>query len=533
MTEGRPDWLDEPVDDFSYPPEPEREPEPGAAEVVPLRGRAKRRSAAQPNSNPAEYSEFTDSAVSERLVEEALRERWLYTDALGWLRWTGMVWKPQPDAVLIEAVRSWVDAEVVRVAALGVPARTRDAAGLQSASRIARLASLARGQIIADAAEFDQDPEILVCGNGVANVRTGLVSPHDPSRLVTKSTGVDYRPGATHADWDSALRALPTDTHDWAQVRFGQAATGYQPDDDRMLILQGGGENGKSTLLVGIQRALGDYAVLVPDQLLTGSTDSHPADLMTLRGARLAVIEETPEGRRLNVTRLKKVIGTPEITARLMRQNFTTFGATHSLMLSTNFKLQVDETDHGTWRRLAMLRCPFTFVKPDEAQTGTHHRAGDPGLKARLSDTSEQGRAQREAVLAWIVTGAMRWFESGRTMPSLPDRVARDTQSWRAESDFVLSYAIERLEADPSSRIWTADLLADFNSNLVGRGQREWSDRTLTERFGEHSWASENRVAKARGRHAGTALSRSPHENALGEPPAVHPAWVGVRFKPL
>src|SRR5690606_27228452 len=76
----------------------------------------------------------------------------------------------------------------------------------------------------------------------------------------------------------------------WMQVRSGQALTGHVPDDDRMIVLRGGGENAKSTMLGAIQAAFGDYAVLLSDKVLLGDTRDHSTEMMDLRGARLAFI---------------------------------------------------------------------------------------------------------------------------------------------------------------------------------------------------------------------------------------------------
>jgi putative DNA primase/helicase len=123
-------------------------------------------------------------------------------------------------------------------------------------------------------------------------------------------------------------------------------------------VQQGSGENGKTTFAGAVAAALGDYYTLVPDRVILGNPSDHPTELMTLRGARFALIEETPEARRLSVNRLKKVVGTPQITARLIRQDSVTFDAVHSLFLSTNYRPVIEEVDHGTWRRLAQLRFP-------------------------------------------------------------------------------------------------------------------------------------------------------------------------------
>ena len=61
----------------------------------------------------------------------------------------------------------------------------------------------------------------------------------------------------------------------------------------------------------GIMKATGlDYAVMVPDRALLARPSDHPTELMTIRGARLAIMEELPELGHLNVKRLKTVCGT-------------------------------------------------------------------------------------------------------------------------------------------------------------------------------------------------------------------------------
>jgi DNA-directed RNA polymerase specialized sigma24 family protein len=128
--------------------------------------------------------------------------------------------------------------------------------------------------------------------------------------------------------------------------------------------------------------------------VLLANPGDHPTELMDLRGARFALIEETPEARKLDVQRMKKITGTAEITARRIAQNPVTFTATHSLFVTSNHRPMVDQTDGGTWRRLALVRFPFTF----------RGQSADPGLRDRI----KRNMNVRRAVLAWIVEGAMR-----------------------------------------------------------------------------------------------------------------------------
>jgi putative DNA primase/helicase len=182
---------------------------------------------------------------------------------------------------------------------------------LDDAGAGAQVVGLAKGIVAEDAAEFDRHPDLINVANGVIDLRTGELGDHDPNLLFTKITEVRYVPGATSPDWDIARNALPAEVADWLQVRIGQAATGHPTSDDILPVAQGGGANGKTTLFGSVQKALGEHAVVVPDRLILNRASDHPTELMTLRGTRFALIEETPESRRLDTKRLKDLSGSP------------------------------------------------------------------------------------------------------------------------------------------------------------------------------------------------------------------------------
>src|SRR5678815_2749499 len=167
---------------------------------------------------------------------------------------------------------------------------------------------------------------------------------------------------------------------EWFQDRMGQALTGHPVPDHMLVIAHGGGANGKSTVMNITRRTLGDYGVLVSDRVLMANPDAHPTELMDFRGARYALMEETPEARHLNVQRLKTSIGTESIKARRIRQDPVEFLTSHSLFINTNYRPIVTETDHGTWRRLSLMPWPFTFRKPGVPLSGPYDRTGDPKL---------------------------------------------------------------------------------------------------------------------------------------------------------
>ena len=164
----------------------------------------------------------------------------------------------------------------------------------------------------------------------------------------------------------------------------------------------------------------GDYAHMASAKLITAAKGSeHSTERADLRGRRLVVAEEMTEDRALDVTAIKQIQDVPEITARLVHRDNMTFPASHSLICTSNYLPVVAETDHGTWRRLALVEFPYTFRKPGEAldDSGTEKR-GDPALKQRVHDGAD---GQHDAAVMWAVDGAVRVAKEAPTRwPSRP-----------------------------------------------------------------------------------------------------------------
>lgn len=470
-----------------------------------------------PGAHVARDASFTDAFLTDTVCSEALAGHYLYTGGLGWMRYQGNRWSEVNEAAVVEEIRNWAKLQWGEVLeehkqdqSKEVGERIDNWRRVLTSSRLKALASLARGALLQDAAAFDSHPDLLNCPNGVVDLRTGELLEPDPAYLMTKVTGVPYDPAAVHPDFELALTALPDDVRDWYRVRIGQAFTGHMTSDDLMIVQQGGGKNGKSSVMVALQRAAGSYHVLISDRVILGNHDQHPTELMDLKGARIALLEETPSARQLNVQQMKKVVGTPQITARRIRQDSVTFDASHSLFINTNFAPAVAETDHGTWRRLAMLRFPYTYRPRQEDVTGPMDRLSDQTLRDRLK-TQQPGQ---EAALAWAVKGAVQWYASG--YPDIPQRVVRDTDTWRMDGDIIMSFAEQRLEFGPEYRVSLSDLFRCFDMWLPTTGHKGWTQKTFQSRFGGHDKIQE-RHAEYGVRRVGAATVR---------------AWWGVRVDP-
>lgn len=473
--------------------------------------------------------------IAELVAVNVLIGRYRFVAGLGWHEYLGGAWRdvPKNSKVVRDAVRDFMRQ---RVDGLRAEGRAEQAALWKAALNVGHVNGIlyfaeAMNGILTGHDELDRGPDLVNCRNGVLNLSTGFLGKHNPALKLTKQTGAAYDPDASSDTWDMLLEAVPEDVRPWLQLRFGQALSGYA--EDNLVLLQGGGENGKSAFMSAIMRAFGTYAGMVSHRILLASNASqHPTELMDLMGLRLALLEETPEEGHLDVHQLKMIIGTPLINARRMRQDGISFPTTHSLFINSNPFPLVSATDHGTWRRLVAAKFPFKFVMPN----GNHklaegERWGDPDLKARIQRDADLPAA----ALAWVVKGALAWYHNRAAMHVLPAPVAAATREWRADSDVGYQFAEEHLTYAPNHLIPASYMTTKFNEFLEAQGKRKWSARVIASRLPQSIHAAlgqeaTNEVVKIQARHQlGIADPFDAARNTL-EPGKTVRSWADLTF---
>lgn len=427
--------------------------------------------------------DLRNDPMSERLARD-WGGRYMYVPGVDWHAWDGGRWRVADGAEMLEATLTWARTFVASLMD-GGSQQVAAAARYLDAKPAENLLKAAAGKLRVPSSHLDSHPHLLNCANGVVDLTTGELRDADPSLLLTKTTGTTYVQGYEDGSWHKALAALDEPEQEFLRLWLGQALFGLPNARDEVLVCRGGGANGKTTLLGTCQGALGEFAINVPDKVLLGNGNEHSTELMPFWGARFALMEETPEGRRLNVNMVKKIAGTERMTARAVYRDNVSWNATHSLIITTNYDLTVDETDYGTWRRLQML----PFDKSFKASP-------DPGLKALLRVPDGPGR---RAALAWMVSGAVVYYASGE-LPPPTTAMRQATEAWREKSDVLAGFIAERLDVQAGRCILATDLVAELQSHLKDRGHAPWGDRTITERLSGHRDLEGADVRKVRSR---------------------------------
>jgi primase-polymerase (primpol)-like protein len=207
--------------------------------------------------------------LPEHLNEDVLAEAFSkkYADELRyvsawrcWLIWDGTRWKKENTLIVFNLVRAFCRASVQTVDVS--PAR---AAKLVSSATINAVETLARAdrRHASTADQWDADPWLLNTPDGVVDLKSGKMMPHDPNLHMRQRSAV----GPSYSiDCPRFLQFLQEifcgddELISYVQRVFGYCLTG-SVQEHAIFFGYGRGGNGKSVLINAITRLLGDYSM--------------------------------------------------------------------------------------------------------------------------------------------------------------------------------------------------------------------------------------------------------------------------------
>ena len=165
--------------------------------------------------------------------------------------------------------------------------------------------------------DLDKDEFLLNMPGATIDLRTGESRLPEAADFITKQTNVKFG-SAGKGRWEEALATFfcsNVELIEYVQQIVGLAAIGkvYM---EAIIIAYGEGRNGKSTFWNTISRVLGSYSgSLSADTLTVGCRRNVKPEMAELKGKRLILAAELEEGMRLNISIIKQLCSTDEITA--------------------------------------------------------------------------------------------------------------------------------------------------------------------------------------------------------------------------
>ncbi len=350
-----------------------------------------------------------------------------------WYRWDGRRWAKDEGGMYAQK-KAKIFAEALVIYSTGIKSEETRTSFLKFVERYGQyrnrktLVDDARSEEVITNADLDQYDNLYNCQNGIFDLNTFKLIPHDPQYLLSKISNVWYDPDAKSEEWERFINEIMEGEKDktrYMQKLFGIALT-TDTSIERMVIIYGPTtRNGKSTILEVIVYMSGGadgYALTVsPETLAKKNRDSRSAsgDLARLDGCRLAVASEPPKRMLFDAALVKTLLGRDSITARNLFEREFQFIPKFTLVMNTNYLPYVQDETLFTSGRVDVL--PFSrHFSPEEQDTG---------LKDRLKT-----RECISAVFNWCLEGLRLYRKEGLNPPPA---VVNATKEYQESSDKI------------------------------------------------------------------------------------------------
>ena len=395
-----------------------------------------------------------------------------YCNELEWLIWNGKHWhedsKRQIEAITAKTLR----------AIYGEAKATEDKYqskllhdwAKKCERRSIRINSIldVRPMVSVKKKELDSHSFLFNCDNGVIDLKTGELLPHDRDLLLTKISPIKYDRNAECSNWKAFLESIfktPAGEADYELINYLQKAIGYSltgvTKEQVMFFLFGNGRNGKSTFINIIQDLLGDYGRQTnSDTFLKKRNDSGiNNDVARLDGARFVSAVESEEGQQLSEALVKQITGGEKMSARFLRQEYFEFTPEFKVFFTTNHKPIVKGSDEGIWRRIMLI--PFTVTIPKDKI--------DYDLPDKLAK-------EMPGVLRWAVEGCMKWQSEGLRAP---EAVKAATAEYREDMDILGPFIDENCAVYSTARVEAKLLYENYTKWCYQNNEMDLKNRAF------------------------------------------------------
>ena len=403
----------------------------------------------------------TEAGNRDRFVERNIGKCLFIPDMNTWTIWDGMRWKPSGIAPIMKLADDTAKSIFIEAKectnAEGMKRLSSWAVRSQSEQKLRVMINMAASwpEMTARLDEFDNNPDLLNCLNGIVHLPSGELLGHHSSQKLMKLAQVEYKPYAKCQNFDNFIKQIfmhDAELMSWIQMALGYQLTGHV-SEQVFFSAYGTGANGKSTLYETIINLLGDYAGTMQFETLLAGDKSNTRVLEAvgkLRGKRMVIASEVDSSRRLSEALIKQLTGGDTLTGTNLYSGTFEFSPSHKINLLANHMPYTKDASHGMERRIKII--------PFQRRFSAEER--DITLPNKL-------KAEKEGILAWLIRGSRRWYgvvSSNNGNPALGSCHAVDevTQNYINDNDTFGAFLEASTDKDKEAMVNASDLYASY-----------------------------------------------------------------------
>lgn len=393
-----------------------------------------------------------------------------HMDALGWRRFDGTHWAGGLASSLV-----WLDVTKIlkhRVrAAYGLgaaeEARAKEIRRAAKPNRrnIENCMRILQEMLACHLSEFDKSPDHLNVRNGVLNLRTGELARHKHDQRFTYCLPVEYHPEADSSEWESwlleAVGSRP-EVVEYLQKCVGYSLTGHTREEV-MFYLFGPARAGKGIFTETLITMLGGepLGTEVDIKMFMSGRSQDPQGFLVagLKATRFLAAGESKGKHWMDEARIKHLTGGSWIRCAFKGKTPFNYRPQFKIWLSSNVAPRLDPDDEAAWGRVRVVQFPNSHIEDI-----------DKKLKEQMKRPD-----MLVAVLAWAVTGAMKWYKLDKRGLQAPTIIEEMTQEARMLVDQIQAWWEENVEVTDdrkSDRVTYTEAFADYQLYCQENGEQ-------------------------------------------------------------
>ncbi len=332
-----------------------------------------------------------------------------------------------------------------------------------SDSILRRALNASKNSMIIEITDFDSDPYLLNCKNGVFDLNTLKFREATAEDYFTRMLDCEYLPEELAPPcqrWYDFIDEITS--RDREKARYLQKALGYsllgENTKECMFVAYGSKtRNGKGTLFNTIAKVLGmsrenGYGSTMKSGLICESKykekDYNAAEPMLADtvGIRYLTLSETKDDITLDETAIKSLTGRDPLKTRQLHSAAFVFTPQFTIWLSTNFLPRVN--DDSVFKSDRIWVIPFN-EHFDESNRDEH-------LKEFFIK-----EGNRVTVLRWLLDGYRMFVKEGLTPPEC---VREATRQYAKQNDRILCFKEDCLEDAEGETVSNALMYAKYKA---------------------------------------------------------------------
>lgn len=315
--------------------------------------------------------------------------------------------------------------------------------------------------------EFDPPEGYVNLNNGILNVKTRELLPHNHDFNFRYKLDHDYVEGATAPNFLEFMNFIFDNNTEIIKLIgeiMGYTLIGGDPFLHKAFIFYGDGRNGKSTLLDVIKELLGKHSVssVGMDRL------NEPFSVVRLDGKLANIVEEAPS--MINNEAFKKIVGGGEVAAARKHMDEYDLKVSARMFFACNDYPYFKDSSKGLKDRLIIV--PFNRYIPEEER--------DPKIKGKLFK-------EMPGILNFALKGYERLVANGNKLTNV-DAIEKSVNDYLSETDSVVSWGEEHLlfTENLADKVYITTLYESYKIYCKENGYQSCNNKTFGKRLKRH-----------------------------------------------